>query len=167
MPESAAEHIVCDPGLCTGCKLCEFACSLAKAGRFDLSVSRIHVARPDPTLSAAVACQLCADAPCIAVCPRKALVRDDDTSPIKVIANLCTGCGWCVEVCDYGAVSLDRTSKCVVICDLCLDRDTPACVATCPKRALSRASGPVLQSHDTSGAAQRASGRDPEPVGRG
>jgi carbon-monoxide dehydrogenase iron sulfur subunit len=131
------KYIACDPAACTGCRLCEFACSLAREGSYDLDLSRIHVARPEPTLSIAVACRLCPDAPCVRACPRSALRIDPDDGVIEVTPTLCTGCGWCIEACDFGAISLDRSTKCVVICDLCRDSGDPACVRGCPKEALS------------------------------
>jgi len=130
-------YVACDSDSCTGCRLCEFACALAKEGAFDLDLSRIHVARPTATLSAAVACRLCPDAPCVRSCPRAALRVSPNDGVIEVIPALCTGCGWCIEACDFGAVSLDRQTKCVVICDLCRDTGEPACVRGCPKEALS------------------------------
>ncbi len=57
---------------------------------------------------------------------------------IEIAEALCTGCGWCIEACDFGAIALDRRSKCVVICDLCRETGEPACVAACPKEALSK-----------------------------
>ena len=65
--------VVCDPAICTGCRLCEFACSLEKTGAFDLEASRIRAASPTPTSAISIACQLCEAAPCVAACPRSAL----------------------------------------------------------------------------------------------
>ena len=130
------QYIVCDPALCTGCRLCEFACALEHEGSFDLELSRIRTSRPEPTVNLAVACRLCPDAPCVKACPRSALAISPEDGVIEVTKALCTGCGWCIEACDFGAIALDRRSKCVVICDLCRDGGDPACVAACPKGAL-------------------------------
>ncbi len=131
------EYIVCDPALCNGCRLCEFACALAKEAGFDLELSRIRTSRPEPTANLAVACRLCPDAPCVKACPRSALAVSPEDGVIEITEALCTGCGWCIEACDFGAIALDRRSKCVVICDLCRDTGEPACVRACPKEALS------------------------------
>lgn len=131
--------IVCDSDKCTGCRLCEFACSLEKTGSFHLELSRIRVAAPQPTTVISIACQVCEGAPCVAACPRNALsVREDGT--IAVDMGLCTGCGWCIEACDFGAIALDPRTKCVVVCDLCRDLPEPRCIEGCPKGALSLAS---------------------------
>jgi anaerobic carbon-monoxide dehydrogenase iron sulfur subunit len=128
--------IVCDSDACTGCRLCEFACALEKTGSFDLDLSRIRTASPQPSMVISIACQLCENAPCVTSCPRDALsVREDGT--IALEKGLCTGCGWCIEACDFGAIALEPRTKSVVICDLCRELPEPACVVACPKEALS------------------------------
>ncbi|HEX2987602.1 MAG TPA: 4Fe-4S dicluster domain-containing protein [Chloroflexota bacterium] len=130
-------YIVCDPGECTGCRLCEFACALEKTGSFDLELSRIRVASPQPTAAISIACQLCEGAPCVSACPRDALSVRPQDGTIGLEKALCTGCGWCIEACDFGAIAMDPGTKSVVICDLCSTLPTPACVEACPKKALS------------------------------
>lgn len=49
-------------------------------------------------------CQGCGK--CIEICPKKALSREADTSPIKTDRTLCDGCGQCVEVCVHRAREL-------------------------------------------------------------
>lgn len=129
-------HIVCDMELCAGCQLCEFACAAGKTGAFDLELSRIRLARPEATLMASIACQLCSDAPCQAVCPREALSTNPDSGAIVVDKVKCIGCGWCVEACDHGAIALDPRTRMAVVCDLCIDLSEPRCVTFCPKGAL-------------------------------
>ncbi len=131
--------IVCDPDACSGCRLCEFACSLEKQGSFDLDLSRIRVAAPQPAAAISIACQLCEAAPCVAACPRDALSVREEDGTIALEKGLCTGCGWCIEACDFGAIALDPSTKSVVICVLCRELPTPRCVETCPKEALSLA----------------------------
>ncbi len=48
----------------------------------------------------------------------------------------CDGCSWCIEACDYGAITLHPEKKVVRICDLCEDLEKPQCVAWCPEEAL-------------------------------
>ena len=95
------------------------------------------VAAPQPATVISIACQLCEAAPCVTACPRDALsIREEDGS-IVLDKGLCTGCGWCIEACDFGAIALDPRTKSVTICDLCRDLPEPRCVETCPKKALS------------------------------
>ncbi len=131
--------ILCDTDACTGCRLCEFACALEKTGSFDLELSRIRVAAPQPASVISIACQICESAPCVTACPRNALSMRAEDGTIALDKGLCTGCGWCIEACDFGAIALDPSTKSVVICDLCRDLPEPRCVESCPKKALSLA----------------------------
>lgn len=133
------EHrfIGCDTARCTGCRLCEFACTAVKEGRFDLALSRLRVLYPSLTQTTVVACRFCKNTPCITACPRDALSLDMDSGIIELDKARCAGCGWCIEACPFGAIALDRSVKTVVMCDLCPDLPQPACVDTCPKGALS------------------------------
>jgi Fe-S-cluster-containing dehydrogenase component len=108
-------------------------------GAFYPELSRIRVAHPEPTLVMSVACHLCQDPPCVAVCPRQALSINNANGIILLDKVRCVGCGWCIETCDFGAISLDSTTKTVVICDLCSGLPQPKCVELCPKGALSLA----------------------------
>ena len=42
----------------------------------------------------------------------------------------------CVMVCPFGAIVMDIEEKNALKCDMCPDRDTPACVEACPTKAL-------------------------------
>ncbi len=146
MGEIGYKHIVCDPTLCTGCRLCEYACSMVKTRSFDPNYSRIRVVRIEPYAMMAIACRLCEDAPCILACPRDALTRSEVNGTMLVNTDKCDGCGWCVEACDFGAIILSPESKHAEICDLCPDvQDGPPCVSFCPKEALSLATPEVLR----------------------
>lgn len=146
MAESTYQHIVCDPAECVGCRLCEYACSATKTGAFDAPLSRIRVVRIEPITMTAVACRLCADAPCVIACPRDALSRSEKNGTIVVDQDRCDGCGWCIEACDFGAVVLNPSTKRVEMCNLCEDVEGgPQCVAFCPKEALSLATPEVVR----------------------
>ena len=130
-------HIQCDRDKCTGCMICEFACSAAKEGRFDLELSRIRVLHATPTLMDVVSCRFCRNTPCVKECPRGALSLDEATQTISLDRARCAGCGWCLEACPFGAIALDESTKTVIICDLCPSRDQPKCIEFCPQKALS------------------------------
>jgi Fe-S-cluster-containing hydrogenase component 2 len=46
----------------------------------------------------------------------------------------CNGCGWCIEACEFGAITFHASKKTVIACDLC---DGEAlCIEFCPREAL-------------------------------
>ncbi len=130
------KYITCDPELCTGCSICEMICSAEKEGVFFPELSRIHLALVDEKKAMSIACRFCENTPCISACPREALKMDEDNNVIQVDKMRCIGCGWCIEACDFGAIVLNRSTKSVVLCDLCQGRYQPKCVELCPKQAL-------------------------------
>jgi len=126
--------VECDPDKCTGCTVCEYICSLTKEGAFNAHKSRIRTTRLHPLINIAITCRLCSPAPCVTACPRDALTQSEETGVIMVDDEKCDGCSWCIEACDYGAITLHPEEKVVRICDLC-DGD-PECVKWCPEEAL-------------------------------
>jgi Fe-S-cluster-containing hydrogenase component 2 len=139
MPASTSkyQYIANDPQKCVGCQICEYVCSYTKTGEFNTYRSRIRTVRAHKILITSVACRTCEDAPCVIACPRDALKQDPATGVIHVDANRCDGCAWCIEACDFGALSINPETKLAEICDLCQDlEDGPQCVKWCPKEAL-------------------------------
>lgn len=130
----ARKFVSADPDKCVGCSVCEYACAFEKEKAFNPLKSRIRTVRLHPLINLAVTCRLCEDAPCVAACPRDALEQSEETGVILVDDDKCNGCGWCIEACDYGAVTLHPEKRVVVICDLC-DGD-PKCIEWCPEEAL-------------------------------
>lgn len=134
-----------DPKKCVGCRVCEYVCSLEKTKAFNPTRSRIRAIRIYPHTNAALVCRLCEDAPCVTACPRKALTQSEENGVILVNDDLCNGCGWCIEACDFGSLSLDPEKKVVRTCDLCATRQGgPACVEWCPEKALELTSKDIL-----------------------
>lgn len=159
-----------DPSRCSGCRACIVACQ----DQNDLeAVAFRHVttheagAYPDVRVSHfSIACQHCGDAPCVLVCPTRAIARRDSDGAVLVARDLCIGCHSCELACPFGApqfASDGRMDK----CDLChgrLDHGlAPACVRVCPTRALQ--CGPVEEL--SARKAEAASVRLLESLGRG
>ena len=138
----ARKFITADPEKCVGCGVCEYICAFEKEKAFNPLKSRIRVVRLDSVINLAVACRLCEDAPCVAACPRDALTQSEETGIILVDEDKCNGCGWCIEACDYGAITLHPDSKTVIVCDLC--GGEPKCVEWCPEEALDFVSKDIL-----------------------
>ena len=64
--------IVCDPEKCTGCQMCEFACS-ARHGGYNPLASHIRLVRVQPAHIMSIACRLCDEPTCMAACPRQCI----------------------------------------------------------------------------------------------
>jgi Fe-S-cluster-containing hydrogenase component 2 len=126
---------VLDAELCTGCRACELACSFEKEGVFSPAKSRIHVVKIDEEgVDVPVGCEHCDDAPCITVCPVKALYRDGNDAVILDEAR-CIGCKQCVLACSFGAIQYDDVNGRYFKCDLCSGE--PECIKWCFTGAIS------------------------------
>jgi len=123
-----------NPEKCVGCNICEYACSWEKEKTINPLRSRIRVVRIHPFVNQAIVCKLCVDPPCVVSCPREALTSAKETGVIRVDADKCDGCGWCIEACPYGAIRYDQDARAVIVCDLC-DGD-PKCKTSCPEEAI-------------------------------
>src|SRR3990170_4036630 len=97
-----------------------------------------------PPSESAVTCRHCEDPPCVAACPKDALSQEEGTGIIMVDEKRCSGCSWCIEACDYGAMMMHPEKKVVCTCDTCKDLGEPQCVKWCPEEALDFVTADVL-----------------------
>jgi len=81
-----------------------------------------------------MSCQQCQDAPCLNICPVKAISKDDKMGRVMVDYDICIGCRSCVAICPFGAMNYNVIDKKVFKCDLC-DGD-PQCVRFCDVKAV-------------------------------
>lgn len=120
---------------CTGCRLCELVCSVSHDGVSNPARSRIKVMKWEAEgLYVPMSCQQCEDAPCMSVCPVKAISRDEDIEHVKVDYDICIGCRSCVAVCPFGAMNYNMADKKVFKCDLC--DGEPQCARFCEVKAI-------------------------------
>ena len=138
------KFVSADPEKCVGCAVCEYVCSFEKGKSYNPLKSRIRVVRLHPLVNLSVTCRLCEDPPCVTACPRDALTQSEETGIIIVDEDKCNGCGWCIEACDYGAITLHPETKKVFLCDLCQEKGKPQCVEWCPEEALDFVTSDVL-----------------------
>lgn len=122
-----------DPGRCNSCRLCELACSQGHRYGYRPARANVRVAvYAEDAIYFPVVCMQCDDAPCMAVCPSRALVRDSATNAVVVAAERCIGCRICSLACPFGMIHYwdGKAHK----CDLC--GGYPQCVRFCPTQAL-------------------------------
>jgi len=131
------KFVAVDPAKCTGCSLCEYVCVLEKNEPFWNPLrSRIRVIRLTPAFNLALTCRFCENAPCVRACPRNALTQSEDGF-ILIEEAKCDRCGWCIQACPYGGISLHPDKASVLVCDLCKNNpEGPQCVGFCPEEAL-------------------------------
>lgn len=123
------------PELCTGCRACEMACSFVKEGVFSPRMSRIRVVSVDEEgLDIPIGCEQCDNAPCIMVCPVRAITWDAALGAAILDSDACIGCNQCLAVCPFGAIRYDRSRRLYYKCDYCLG--DPECLKWCFTEAL-------------------------------
>ena len=124
-----------DSQKCTGCRLCELVCAVSHDGVSNPIRSRIRVMKWEADgLYIPMSCQQCQDAPCMNICPVKAISRDEKLGRVFIDYNACIGCRYCVGACPFGAMSFNSIAKQVFKCDMC-DGD-PQCVRFCDMKAV-------------------------------
>lgn len=124
-----------DPEKCTGCKVCEFICSLHHENEINPIKSRIQVISWEREgIEVPMVCQQCEDPPCEAACPTHAIYRDPQTGAMLIKEEACIGCRMCINVCPFGGSSIHPDTRKVIKCDLC--QGEPECVEFCATKAL-------------------------------
>ena len=122
---------------CTGCRICELACSFSHTNEFNPTRSRIRSIRTEEdgiVYTVPVLCQQCEDPICMDACPVSAISTDSMTGAKVVNEEKCIGCRHCVYVCPFGGISVDADTRNATKCDLC--EGDPLCVQSCPFGAL-------------------------------
>lgn len=121
-----------DIGKCTGCRMCETACSFYHTGAINRHMSRIKVVQHYGTgIDGPVLCRQCEERYCLD-CPANAL-SIGPSGQIIASPTLCTLCKKCERSCPIGAIEV--FNDIVYVCDLC--GGSPRCVAACTQGALS------------------------------
>ncbi len=111
--------IVIDLRRCVGCHACSVSCKTEHDVALGVFRTRVrYLERPKATQLAflPLLCHHCEDAPCIPVCPTKAMTRKED-GRVVVDQKKCDGNMECIAACPYDAIQLDpqtgKAEKCV------------------------------------------------------
>ncbi|MDA3954052.1 MAG: 4Fe-4S dicluster domain-containing protein [Bacteroidales bacterium] len=168
-----------DLSRCVGCRKCVYACvdennqsrdpqihwikvlQMEKEKGIDFAHADVHynpeLVPEEGRFYVPVACQQCANPPCVKVCPAQATWQESD-GIVVVDYNWCIGCRYCMAACPYGARNFNwsepnepdeeinpithylgnrpRPKGVVEKCTFCIQRvregKYPSCVEICP-----------------------------------
>ena len=135
---------VIDQRSCIGCHACTVACKEehgVEIGVFRTWVKYIEQGTfPDVRRYFSILrCNHCDDAPCVEVCPVRALFRRED-GIVDFDSERCIGCKACMNACPYDALYIDPKSDTAAKCNFCAHRVDmglkPACEIVCPTDAI-------------------------------
>jgi len=118
---------------CTGCQLCQLACTAVHEGLFNPEKARLQITHEYNENGIRITskhCTLCGK--CEEVCPEEAITNNGRW--MAVDRDTCTGCALCVDICPTGVIYLDKDDI-SIICDLCGGK--PKCIEWCPKDVIS------------------------------
>ncbi len=135
---------VIDQTRCIGCHACTVACkeeNRVPLGAFRTWVKYVEKGEFPNTRRhfAVLRCNHCDHAPCVAICPTRALYRRAD-GIVDFDRDRCIGCKSCLQACPYDALYIDPETQTAAKCHFCAHRVErglePACVIVCPERAI-------------------------------
>ena len=135
---------VIDQRKCIGCHACTVACKAehdVPIGVYRTWVKYIERGEFPNTRRYFLVnrCNHCDDAPCVAICPTRALYKRAD-GIVDFDPRRCIGCKSCMQACPYDALYIDPLSNTAAKCNYCAHRTErgmePACVVVCPERAI-------------------------------
>ncbi len=133
-----------DQRTCIGCHACTVACKTeheVPVGQFRTWVKYVDQgAFPNNTRDFGVMrCNHCTDAPCVKICPTKALYKRKD-GIVDFDKDRCIGCKSCMQGCPYDAIYIDADTNTAAKCNFCAHRVDenlePACVVVCPTHSI-------------------------------
>lgn len=146
-----------DNSACIGCKACQIACKDKKNNPLGVNFRRVveygggswapHPVHKGVVVPVnffgyyiSVACMHCEKPICVEVCPSGAMHKRAEDGLVVVDQSKCLGCRLCEQACPYAAPQFNEDLGVMSKCDMCEDLLAqglnPACVDSCPQRAL-------------------------------
>ena len=117
---------------CTGCQLCQLACSAVHDGAFNPEKARIKIIHEYTEKGIHIGSKHCIFCKkCEEACPVGAISNNGRWMIVN--HQICIGCGDCVRSCPTNVIYLNSDRK-SIICDLC--GGSPKCVEWCPKSVI-------------------------------
>jgi Fe-S-cluster-containing dehydrogenase component/formate-dependent nitrite reductase membrane component NrfD len=135
---------VIDNRRCIGCHACTVACKAehqVPLGNFRTWVKNVEKGTfPDVRRYFTVLrCNHCDDAPCVTICPTRALFTRSD-GIVDFDNRHCIACKSCMAACPYDALYIDPATETAAKCNYCAHKVevglAPACVTVCPEQAI-------------------------------
>ena len=128
--------LIIHPEKCNNCGDCETACIATRSSITSPGLSCIRILKDsgDEEFFFPIACKQCENPPCLVICPKEAIYRDDELNRVLIDRQKCVGCGMCVSACPFGAMKLDKLKAKSYKCDLC--GGDPECVKVCEPKAI-------------------------------
>ena len=135
---------VIDQRKCIGCHACTVACKAehdVPIGVYRTWVKYIEKGEFPNTRRYFLVnrCNHCDDAPCVKICPTRALYKRPD-GIVDFDSSRCIGCKSCIQACPYDALYIDPYSHTAAKCNYCAHRTEiglePACAVVCPEHAI-------------------------------
>ena len=140
--------------LCTGCKACSVSCKDKNNLDVGINFRRVYTYEEGTFIQQpakgivhnikayyfSIACNHCTQPACLPSCPTGAIVKNKETGVVRIDQDICQGVQQCVKACPYGAPQyiqkVFKSNKCDFCIDLQAKGEEPACVSTCPMRAI-------------------------------
>lgn len=150
------KSFIFDYAKCVGCHACIVACHVENKTNPPIAWRQVCSFNPLKIplagfLNLSIACNHCAEAPCLKACPAKAYIKDLQTGAIIHQPEKCIGCRFCTWACPFDAPKFNSDKGIVEKCHLCNHLTSqgalPACAKQCPTGALSY--GAIDISHDS------------------
>src|SRR5262249_47409270 len=125
---------------CIGCHACTIACKAEH--QIPIGVNRCWVKTVEQgsfpgtrRFFFPVLCNQCDNAPCMAICPTRALFKRRD-GIVDLHGPVCIGCRACMVACPYDQLFIDPNTHTAEKCNFCANRVEnqllPSCVSVCP-----------------------------------
>ena len=135
---------IIDNRKCIGCHACTVACK--SEHDVPIGVNRTWVKYIEKgqfpnsrRIFSVMRCNHCDDAPCVDICPTRALYTRAD-GIVDFDNERCIGCKACTQACPYDAIYIDPNTQTAAKCNYCAHRVEkslePACVNVCPTEAI-------------------------------